>query len=206
MRLIVITPDTDIDHELSTVNELLANGLPRLHIRKPGFTAGDYRNYITAIGPVYRKRLVIHNCFELFHELELGGIHLNSRMKSDAEILHSIHDISASCISASFHSWQEIAANTFPYAYVFISPVFDSISKKGYAASIDMNGADTLRKQLGKEPLYCPGIIALGGVDTQQLPLLLQHHFDGCAVLGAIWQAENPVNKLHDLLHGINKD
>jgi thiamine monophosphate synthase len=46
-------------------------------------------------------------------------------------------------ISGSFHSWEEIRANRFPYTYVFISPVYDSISKAGYKAAIDSKWSES---------------------------------------------------------------
>ena len=40
---------------------------------------------------------------------------------------------------------------------------------------------------------YCPEIVALGGVSSSNLAILQKSGFDGAAMLGAIWQAEDPL-------------
>ena len=194
MQLIIITQDIATEREAETVNELFAKGLQRLHIRKPLFSADDYRHYINIIDSKYHKRLVISGCFELWNEYELGGIHLNSHMRNEPAVWQAIALIPAAAISTSFHTWQEVMDNSFPYSYVFISPVFDSISKRGYSGSIDISRAITVKDHFTENKQYCPGIIGLGGVGQAQLNVLYQNGFDGAAMLGSIWQARDPAD------------
>jgi thiamine-phosphate pyrophosphorylase len=107
-------------------------------------------------------------------------------------------------ISTSFHSWQEIKENNHPYKYVFISPVFDSISKKDYKAGIDLLGATTVKNELAESGKYCPGIIGLGGVDAQSIKTLHEYGFDGAAMLGAIWNVDNCIDVLVEAFNVIN--
>jgi thiamine-phosphate pyrophosphorylase len=190
--LIIITPDNTWEDEIEIVNKMLANGLQRLHIRKPMFTADDYRNYIKSVRRKYHSYIVIHGCFELYRELRLGGIHLNTAARNDTLIWDQVKDIPSSAISASFHSWQEVLENEFHYRYVFISPVFDSISKPGYKSAIDLNGAVEIKQKLLSAHRYCPQIVGLGGVGPQQLHILREHGFDGGAMLGSIWDSAFP--------------
>ncbi len=201
MELIVITPDNSVINEAETVNQLLDAGLQRLHIRKSHFTKEDYREYIRAIKSEYHLRIVIHGYFDLFHELSLGGIHLNTAARNDDTLKEQIGNISSSFISTSFHSWKEIVDNEFPYRYVFISPVFDSISKAGYKAGIDLNGAMETKQELKRNNKYCQQIIGLGGVGVSQVETLHLYGFDGAAMLGAIWMAEEPVAVFKDSKH-----
>jgi len=196
MELIVITQEDAISNETDIVSRLFDIGLQRLHLRKPQFTAEECINYINAIKSKYHSRIVIHGCFELFSELGLGGIHLNTAARSDQETRERINHISASFISTSFHSWEEIRDNEFPYRDVFISPVFDSISKKGYKAGIDLAGAIETKRELERRTKYCPKIIGLGGVGVLQIETLRQHGFDGAAMLGAIWTAQDAASVL----------
>jgi thiamine-phosphate pyrophosphorylase len=193
MQLIVITPDKDIENEALLVNEMFALGLERLHLRKPGYTKEDYERYIQTIDPAYHARIIVHAHYELFHEYQLGGIHLNSMVRDDATVWAQVATIQPHNISTSFHSWAEIADNEFAYSYVFISPVFNSISKKDYEAAISPDGAKALKQTLSAEHKYCPRIIGLGGVGEPQLATLAQHGFDGAATIGAVWLATDPV-------------
>lgn len=196
MKLIVITPDRTIADEAAIVNRLFENGLSRLHVRKPSFTRDELCDYVNAIAPEYHHHLVINNHFDLFDALKLGGVHLSSFARNDEQVQTLIKDIPAAKISTSFHSWQEIMDNKFPYGYVFISPVFDSVSKPGYMAGIDLAEAMMVKNRLKMNSAYCPQIIGLGGVTTSNITVLHEYGFNGAAMLGNIWQAVDPISEL----------
>lgn len=203
MELIIITPEETINNETEIISNLFDNGLQRLHIRKPRFNTEEYRNYIAAIDSKYHSHIVIHGSFELYEELKSVGIHLNSAARDDKAIWNSISHILPSDISTSFHSWLEIENNKYPYGYVFISPVFDSISKLDYKAGIDLKGAKEIKQKLARQNKYCPSIIGLGGVGAPQVKILQQYDFDGAAMLGTIWTASDPVGKFKEVLEAV---
>jgi thiamine-phosphate pyrophosphorylase len=200
MQLIVITPEDNVKHEAKIVNDLFAVGLQRLHLRKPAFTLTDTRNYIREIDEQYHSRIVLCGSFELKDEYQVGGIHLNSKARKDPSILKIAAGIKPQLVSTSFHSWQEIREDLFPYGYVFISPVFDSISKQEYKAGIDLSGANEIKQEFLLENRYCPGIIGLGGVGSEQIILLKEKGFDGAAVLGGIWTSQDPLGTFKEMI------
>lgn len=204
MQLFVITPDKPADKEHAIVNELFKCGLDRLHLRKPSFDRDAYINYISNIIPEFHDRIVISGCFELYHEFKLGGVHLNSHFRVSPSVWKIVSDIPGNAISTSFHSWTEVIENTFPYNYVFLSPVFDSISKVGYNAAIDLNAVNETRQACMVNRNYCPAIIGLGGVGMNELPILKKTGFDGAAMLGSIWQAKDPVAEMIKVLKLVN--
>jgi thiamine-phosphate pyrophosphorylase len=204
MQLIAITPDRAVSNETEIINSLFENGLPRLHIRKAGFSVEDYRSYLKKIDNTYHPQIALHGAFELINEFHIGGFHLNSSYREDKQIWEIINALPRIDISTSFHSWQEIIENTYPYKYVFISPVFDSISKKDYKAGIDLSGAMAIKNQLAGRGKYCPGIIALGGVEPAHLKTLHENGFDGAAILGAIWDTANSIGVLQQSIAVIN--
>jgi thiamine-phosphate pyrophosphorylase len=203
MQLIVITPDTTAANEPEIVNEMFAGGLPRLHLRKPSFTFEDHRSYLDSIDQQFHSRIVLQNCFELYQEYELGGIHLTSAMRKDPSVWLKIKPLAAAEISSSFHSWQEILDNKFPYDYVLISPVFDSISKPGYKASIELPGAASTRQRLTAQNGMCPALIGLGGIGVEQIDVLSENGFDGAAILGAIWNGNYPVHEFGKIIQAV---
>jgi thiamine-phosphate pyrophosphorylase len=204
MRLAVLTPEGEFINEINVINDLFSNGLDRLHIRKPQFTADQYRGYVERIDPRYRKRIVIHGAFELADQMSLAGIHLSSYARADMDILRQVSHILPGRISTSFHSWREIKEIQFPYGHVFISPVFNSISKPGYNAAIDLNGIGAARARCKESLGYCPGIYGLGGVDVANVATLADKGFDGAALLGGIWENADPVDSFIAIKNAIS--
>lgn len=83
-------------------------------------------------------------------------------------------------LSSSVHQ-PEIISEQQHFDYLFLSPVFNSISKPGYAGFAD--ASFTLQKSSPQ-----PEVIALGGIDATNIHQLKAMNFDGAAVLGSIWQ------------------
>ena len=96
-------------------------------------------------------------------------------------------------LSTSFHALAEISRCRRRYDYVFLSPIFDSISKAGYASQFDLAALQTSLQQLAARPSYYPPVLALGGITSQNTKLVQQMGFAGAAVLGAVWQRADPV-------------
>lgn len=84
-------------------------------------------------------------------------------------------------ISRSCHSLEEISQYRDQCSYLFLSPIFDSISKVGYKSHFTP-------RELKSSGLIDSRIIALGGINSSHIPLLRQLHFGGAALLGDIWQ------------------
>jgi thiamine-phosphate pyrophosphorylase len=192
VQLIVITPETTANNETDIVNALFAYGLQKLHLRKPAATDDELRAYINLINPQYHNRIVLHQHFILVVEFLLGGIHLSSHLRNDELIKNGLKTLNHGTLSASFHTWDEVRREGGGYHYVFISPVFDSISKPAYKAAVPMEDVVSVKQSLSP----CPAIIALGGVEASNIATLKQHCFDGGALLGAVWQAEDPIAAL----------
>jgi thiamine-phosphate pyrophosphorylase len=200
MKIILLTPETDIQQETEIINTLFNGGLEKLHLRKRKYATIDYKKYFEKIDSKFHNRIVLHGGgFNLLEELNAGGLHLNSAQRNDAAVWKSIAGVPHSKLSTSYHSWEEIEKNRTEYGYVFISPVFDSISKTSYQAGVDLFGIIMLRKQFMEQNRHLPELYALGGVDVPHISLLKPFNFDGAAVFGAIWKSGNPINSFRSL-------
>lgn len=94
-------------------------------------------------------------------------------------------------LSRSCHSLEEIRDNLAVCDYLFLSPIFDSISKQGYGAAFDRKELEqAAARQLLQDKVY-----ALGGVCAKNIGTLLQIGFHGAAVLGDLWQAAVPTSR-----------
>jgi thiamine-phosphate pyrophosphorylase len=197
-HLIVITAPTALPDEPRLLTELLAAGLERLHLRKPGWSARQVEKLIQALPPPFWARLVLHGHPGLVRRYELGGLHLTASQRAAAR--RRPHLQPGQTLSTSFHSLAEISQHRRRYDYVFLSPMFDSLSKAGYASKFDLPTVQAFLQKLASRPGYRPAVLALGGLDYQTIPLARQVGFEGVAVLGTIWQSASPPAALRQLL------
>ena len=178
MKWIVITAAEAVENETVICNLLFAAGLEILHLRKPGWRTEGYEQFITAIEPRYRERIVVHDHYELVDKYRLRGIHLRSGEAGKHALYPKVNSISC-------HSVEEIRSLPFRPSYCFLSPVFDSISKAGYSSPFGQV----------PEVKECPvPVIALGGITPERVDACREAGFAGVAVLGYLW--EKPVEAL----------
>lgn len=84
----------------------------------------------------------------------------------------------------TFSKLSSISESKKKFEYVFLSPIYDSISKIGHSGNF---GNRSLKKfvQLSKSP-----VIALGGVEPDKFEECKELGFDGVAILGFVWNHE----------------
>ena len=82
----------------------------------------------------------------------------------------------------SCHSFDEVVRYKHECDYLFLSPIFDSISKSGYHSNFSH---DELL-EASKSGVIDNRVIALGGVTFDKLPYLKSLHFGGVAMMGAL--------------------
>lgn len=175
MTLIAFTSDINIPNEELLIMVALDNGVDYIHIRKPSLSICEVRNFISRIETTYYNRLVIHDYFELATELSLGGIHLNNR-NPYSPIGYSGR------VSRSCHNINELTEYKH-LDYCTLSPIFDSISKIGYAS----NFSEEELIEAYNNKIIGDKTVALGGVNPQNIEQLHKFGFGGIAVLGYLW-------------------
>ena len=178
MKWIVITMPDFIENEASYINQLFEAGLDLLHLRKPDSCIADCERLLQEINPKWYPGIVVHDYFSLCGKYHLHGIHLNRRN-------HQVPDGFQGSLSRSCHSFKEVteAQKEGVFSYVFLSPIFDSISKKGYKHTF----ANKDLEDAGNNGIINEKVIALGGVIPQFIPQLRVWNFGGAAFLGDIW-------------------
>ncbi len=178
MKLIVISSPVNINHEIETIIAFFELGLKYFHLRKPNFNYQEYKQFLALIPKQYKKYIIIHHHHQLIKEEKINGIHHTSKTEFDSSLSKNIHQ------SKSFHSLAEIENNNYPYNYVFLSPIFNSISKQGYQSKFDLIDIENYFKNKPNKL----EIIALGGIESKNAAKAIEIGFDGVAILGAIWQ------------------
>lgn len=159
MKYIGITEEHPIEQENRLIIALLDNGLDLIHLRKPKYSGEKTEQLLLSIPPRYYDRIVLHDHFELAEKYRLAGVHLNGRNPHYRPLSNDyIPTLSRSC-----HSIEELTDRQ-QYDYLFLSPIFDSISKKGYRSAFS---SEQLTKA-GKEGVINERVIALGGITPEK--------------------------------------
>ncbi|MFT3739754.1 MAG: thiamine phosphate synthase [Breznakibacter sp.] len=174
--VVAITLPVFLEREHEAVHALLDNGAHYVHIRKPEAIDRKMESYLDRIDVSVRERLTLHYHHELAVGFGLGGIH---ESRDAIGTMDGHYRRSKSC-----HSVEEVVVHSERFDYLFLSPIFESISKAGYHAAFGHCG---LRKILKHPENPLGNVVALGGVCAGNARLAREMGFAGIALLGGLW-------------------
>ena len=209
--LVVLSLPSVFDGEVELLEGLFEAGLGKLHLRKPGV---DVEGLLERLAPRWASRLVLHDQRELAVRYGIPQVHgavelRDGKRSGGGPFVGDVQGGGAAqsgaagsgaagsgvsmgvAVSTSVHSWEEFGVLPEGLAYAFISPLFDSISKKGYMANKEL-----LRQPEEAGRLIGGGFagrgfpclpVGLGGIGVDTIGELLERGWAGAAVLGAIW-------------------
>jgi len=191
--ILLIAPEKDVKNEINILNQLFEAGLEYFHLRKPEKNFEEHCDYLNQIDEKYHNRIVVHLFHELVNKFNIKGIHFQEQKRRDVLDIPSDYfkDLSmdGKTISSSFHEPEELINADFEFDYHLLSPVFSSISKKGYEGKgFDVN-------HITKK------VIGMGGVTTNNLEEFTQLGFKGVGVLGGVWNSSNPIEDFKFMLN-----
>lgn len=182
--IVLIAPETDIPNEIEILHQLFQEGLQYYHLRKPKKNYQEHCVFLNLIDSKYHNRIVVHYFHELTNAYNLKGIHFQEQKRRDHLDVPSNYfkelNLFGKTISSSFHEPEELANCEFEFDYHLLSPVFSSISKKGYEGrGFDVNHIDK-------------NIVGMGGVTLENIDTFKKLGFNGVGVLGGIWSNSKP--------------
>ena len=163
------------------------------HIRKPHVDSQYVKHLVSLIPEEYHKYLILHSHYNLLDDFKFGGIHI----KPSDNTWRNINFLSypKKTFSRSCHEIKELETfRSEQIAYFFLSPIFNSISKKDYFSSFSL--ADPSLLYLTRKFK----IIALGGVKPELFHKLFDAKFVGAALLGYIWSPKITIKEKRDSL------
>lgn len=190
MDLIVFSTSDRSLSEAKEVTQLFEEGLTAFHLKKSSFESHEMEEYIKAIPSKYHPFIVLHSNHHLRRKFNIGGLHLSRTHRKKKYNswwkLFRLRSFSGKMkFTRTFSKLSSLSENKTKYDYVFLSPIYDSISKIGHSGNF---GNRSLKKflQLSKAP-----VIALGGVEADKFEECKELGFHGVGVLGYIWNNES---------------
>ena len=196
--MLIVISDSDFrTGEAQIVNQLFLSGLDLFHIRKYGTDEKSLVKWIEGIDPEYHSRLVLHHDHVWGRSIGLNRFHYSERDREAWKTQNWSGKSRKEVYSTSVHILEEFNELPAHFAYAFLSPVFDSISKTDYkAVKFDLENRQNTQTKL----------IGLGGIAADNVAQVIQMGFDGAALLGAIWNHSDPINAYNhcrDAMHRV---
>jgi thiamine-phosphate pyrophosphorylase len=180
MKLIVISSPDPVAEEPQRINQLFAAGLEYFHLRKPHYPRERLRQLLSQIEQVHYHKIALHHHHDLAGEFRINRLHYTEKIRSLTQSEKWLKlQFEGYRLSTSVHTVEVLRSLPSCFAYTFFGPVFNSISKSGYqAVSVD----PALIEATKTVP-----VIALGGINADNVLEIPKMKFDGTALLGSIW-------------------
>lgn len=191
MKLIVLSTSGKSEDEPKLVTQFFEQGLNTFHLRKAHLSTEALSNYIKQIPEVFHHRIVIHTHHNLALKYNLKGIHLGkyhrqNKIRTAIKIRILQLKMQDMVVSTSFHKLLSIYENEGKYSYVFLSPVFNSLTgnyQSGYT--------EHALREANKRTKY--KVIARGGITFDVIEKISALGFAGMALYSGIWNKKDPV-------------
>lgn len=179
MELFVISDPIAFKGETELINLLFESGMSVFHLRKEGINKAEYAALLEGIRAQYHDRIALHQFHELSFDFPgIKRLHYPEWFRRQNFKEHLPNNTNGKILSTSIHQLASLGETT-GFDYTFYGPVFNSISKPGYTGTIQPG----FKLPIGR-PVQ---IIALGGIEWNNLEQIKTLGFDGLAILGAIW-------------------
>ena len=168
MKLVVISNEKPHADEIAVLDYCIGHpAFAQFHLRRKPVTKERW-----AVWQDYTQHIVVSQELQCPFEVRKHG-------KSDVDFSRSAHTV--------------FELKKFQNQAVYISPVFESISKAGYQNKELLN-------ELSQARFIPENAIALGGVSIDNLEVLKKLGFNKAAVLGAVWKSDDALESIQKLL------
>ena len=175
MKLIAITKPYCENDEAAFIRRLFESGFDIVHLRKPEADINYCRALLEQLTEEERTKIVVHDYHILYEEFSLKGIHINKNVTTLPKDYQGFK-------TRSCHSLEEVIKYKNDFDYVFLSPIFDSISKAGYKSAF----TEEMLKEASDKGIIDEKVVALGGVTFDKIPYLKKLNFGGAAMMGSL--------------------
>jgi thiamine-phosphate pyrophosphorylase len=190
MEVIVFSSNDKSISEVKEVIELFKHGLETFHLRKPKFSKLQTAEYLNAIPSEYHNRIVLHHFHSLRKKYNIKGVHITreqrkKQYRSKFKLFKLKLSLRGKTTSRSISKIESLDENLKQFDYIFLTPVFNSISQNGHSGHF---GERSITKYL---KLSTTKVYALGGVKIDNVEASFEMGFTGIALLGSIWNNES---------------
>ncbi len=195
MKLLLFSPANDHQKEILLLPHFFEKGLETYHLRKPTYSITELEKLIQQIPSEYYSRIMLHSHHILVEKYKLKGCHFTEKKRSEIDKLDKKKGF---LYSTGFHNIEDAKSGitVFDWDYIFLSPIYDSISKNNYKSHF----SDEILKTKLLPLLKQKNVFALGGVQLEHIVQLQKYGFTGYGILGSIWNSSDPLKSFEKFI------
>jgi thiamine-phosphate pyrophosphorylase len=200
MKLIIISSSHLIENETQLVTKFFEAGLETFHLRKHRLSAKKTMAFIDKIPVHFHDRIIIHSQHWLAWKYNLKGVHLtksHKQKKVRTWLLLKLLKFKKQNIfvTTSYSNIGQLFETNrrYNYNYVFLSPIFDSLSSKFQGGFT----SHSLKSAIEKTEL---NVVARGGVDASSIEKGNAIGFKGMAFYSSIWKKTDPFAEFNNIV------
>lgn len=192
---------------LDSIRLALEGGCRWIQLRMKGATDDEVR-------PVAREALrlcreagatfIIDDRVELVEELGADGVHLG---KNDMPIAEARQLLGPDfIIGGTANTIEDVRAHSRDGAdYIGCGPFRFTTTKERLSPVLGLEGYRAIVSQMRSEGINLP-IVAIGGIETEDIPNILATGVTGVALSGVVLRADYPVEKMKEIINTINQN
>lgn len=141
---------------------------------------------------------IIDDHVELVKEIGADGVHLGKLDMPVAEARKILGD--SFIIGGTSNTFEDIAMHAAAGAdYIGCGPFRFTTTKKNLSPVLGLEGYQTLVAKMKEQGLTLP-IVAIGGINAEDIPAIMRTGVSGIALSGTVLRAENPVSEMRKLM------
>ena len=191
MKKIIISNTTDFEGEIGLIEQLLTDKSLVFHLRKPEKLCEELTEFLKRISPEFYQQIVLHSHHNLLKKYKLKGVHFTETIRrkfSDKTLISAVKMLQNKGLTVSFSLHSLEAINQLPCKadYVFLSPIFQSISKEDYPSTFSV---ESLTHFFENRQSTVP-VLALGGMCNDNIEIIQAIGFQGYALMGSVWRVK----------------
>lgn len=166
------------------------------------------REELLSVGRVVRglctrfsATFIIDDHVDMVQELGADGVHLGLKDMPIEEARRILG--SKAIIGGTANTFEDILLHYKSGAnYIGCGPYRFTTTKKNLAPTLGLDGYQKLFEQMRKAEIHLP-VVAIGGIEKEDIPALMQAGASGIAISGTILQADNPEEMTEELINTI---
>lgn len=194
INLQFITHQTERYSYLDSARMALAGGCKWIQLRMKDASLKEVEKVALLLKPLCKEQeaiLILDDHVELAQKLEVDGVHLG---KTDMPIAQARQILGeAFIIGATANTFEDVRMHSQAGAdYIGIGPYRFTTTKKNLSPVLGIEGYASILSQMQDAGIDLP-VVAIGGINYEDIPDILETGVNGIALSGTILRAEDPV-------------
>lgn len=196
-----ITHYTDTINYLDSVRIALEGGCRWVQLRMKNASVDDIRPIALqaqALCKAAEATFIIDDHVELVKEIHADGVHLGKNDMPIDEARAILGD--DFIIGGTANTFEDVLMHYKHGAnYIGCGPFRFTTTKEKLSPVLGLEGYTHIVKQMKEHKINLP-IVAIGGINAEDIPALMQTGITGIALSGTVLRADNPVEEMKKLI------